>query len=395
MFDAKPSVGRKFLVAGRGGLNLTHAESRDRFVTRYSSPPPSTGHWQSLLDDFDSSALRQWASELGIETFAATTGRVYPREMKAAPLLRRWVERLRASGIRFALRHRWTGLQASGATWRITFDVDGEARHFEADAVVLALGGGSWPQTGSNGGWVPILQAAGVAVTPLTPANCGWELPWPPAVLALAEGRPLKNITVQAGSTVVPGELLITRYGLEGGTLYALGAILRAMPDPEIVIDFKPSHTADRLLQKLGCRRNDPVPRPATSEDSTGSLQKPGGSRNSLLVEGRARWNLGEAAAAILGNLPGQQLFPTAESLVAAVKGCRLRLTQPRPIAEAISSAGGVCWSELDDSLMLRRLPGVFVAGEMIDWEAPTGGYLMQGCFATGTRAARGALAKD
>ncbi len=392
MFDAKPSVGRKFLVAGRGGLNLTHAESRERFVTRYSSPPPSTNHWQSLLDDFDASALRQWASELGIETFAATTGRVYPREMKAAPLLRRWVERLRASGVRFALRHRWTGLQPSAAAWRIAFDVDGEARHFEADAVILALGGGSWPQTGSNGGWVPILQAAGVAVTPLTPANCGWELPWPSAVLALAEGRPLKNITVQAGSTVVPGELLITRYGLEGGTLYALGAILRAMPEPEIVIDFKPAHTADRLLQKLGFRRKDPVPWPATSGDSTDSLQKPGGSWNKLLAEGRSRWNLSEAATAILGNLPGQPPFPTAESLVAAVKGCRLRLTQPRPIAEAISSAGGVCWSELDDSLMLRRVPGVFVAGEMIDWEAPTGGYLMQGCFATGTRAARGAL---
>ncbi len=369
LFDAKPSVGRKFLVAGRGGLNLTHNEPRDCFVTRFSGPEQPAGIWTSLLDEFDPAALRSWAAELGIETFAATTGRVYPREMKAAPLLRRWVERLRASGVRFALRHRWTGLERSGEGWRVDFDVDGEARSIEADAVILALGGGSWRDTGSDGAWIPTLERAGVKVAPLRSANCGWEYPWPAGVLAEAEGLPLKNVAVWAGETLVQGELQVTRYGLEGGAIYALGAVLRAMPQPEIVIDFKPAHTVEQLVRKLGlCRKN-------------------------FLAEARSRWKLGDAAFAILAHLPGMEPFASAEALASAVKGCRLPLTRPRPIGEAISSAGGVCWSELDDLLMVRRLPGVFVAGEMIDWEAPTGGYLIQGCFATGTRAARGALA--
>jgi len=368
LFDAKPSVGRKFLVAGRGGLNLTHNEPRESFVTRFSGPEQSAGIWRSLLDDFDPAALRNWAAELGIETFAATTGRVYPREMKAAPLLRRWVERLRASGVRFALRHRWTGLVRSGDRWRLDFDVDGESRSVEANAVVLAMGGGSWRDTGSDGAWIPTLERSGVSVAPLRSANCGWEYPWPAAVLAAAEGLPLKNLVVWAGETMVRGELQVTRYGLEGGALYGLGAVLRGMPEPEIVIDFKPAHTAEQLVRKLGlCRKN-------------------------FLAEGRSRWKLGDAASAILGHLPGLEPFESAESLAATVKACRLRLTRPRPIGEAISSAGGVRWSELDDFLMVRRLPGVFVAGEMIDWEAPTGGYLIQGCFVTGTRAARGAL---
>lgn len=368
LFDAKPSVGRKFLVAGRGGLNLTHSEPQERFISRYSLPNPPSDRWLSLLSDFDPSALRNWAANLGIQTFTASTGRVYPREMKAAPLLRRWVEQLRSSGVRFNLRHRWTALHPSGSTWQTTFLVDGETRSFHSDAVILALGGGSWPQTGSDAGWIPLLQAAGVNVTPLAPANCGWEVSWPNPVLALAEGLPLKNITVSAGSVTVPGELLVTRYGLEGGSLYSLGAVLRAMPCPTIVIDFKPAHSPDQLLRKLGpCRSN-------------------------FLAQARSRWKLSDAATAILGNVPTLQPFTSPDALVAAVKGFQLQLIRPRPIAEAISSAGGVCWSELDDSLMIRRLPGVFVAGEMIDWEAPTGGYLMQGCFATGTRAAHGAL---
>ncbi len=370
VFDAKPSVGRKFLVAGRGGLNLTHDEPAERFQTRYSGPDQPGDFWPTVLPDFDPAALRAWAAGLGIETFTASTGRVYPRAMKAAPLLRRWVERLRAGGVHFALRHRWAGLQPRGSRWHLDFEVDGTAQTHEPDAVILALGGGSWPETGSDGGWVPVLEKAGVALAPLAAANCGWEFPWPAAVLAKAEGQPLKNITVRAGGMTVAGELLVTRYGLEGGAVYALGAALRAMPVPEIVVDFKPSHTAEQLVRKLGlCRKN-------------------------FLAEARSRWKLGDAAAAILGNLPGLEPFTSAESLAAAVKGCALRLTGPRPIAEAISSAGGVRWSELDSSLMVRRLPGVFVAGEMIDWEAPTGGYLIQGCFATGTRAAMGALAR-
>jgi uncharacterized flavoprotein (TIGR03862 family) len=302
-----------------------------------------------------------------VETFVATSGRVYPRELKAAPLLRRWVHRLRAAGVHFAMRHRWTGLRP-GASWQVDFQIEGEERTIAADTVILALGGGSWPETGSDGAWVPGLEKLGVAVAPLAPANCGWEIPWPPAVIAQAEGQPLKNITARVGKTIAVGELLVTRYGLEGGAIYQLGPALRAMPEPELVIDFKPAHTVEQLVKKLGiCRRN-------------------------FLAEARSRWRLSDAAFVILENLPGRAPFTSAETLATTVKGCALRLTGPRPLAEAISSAGGVRWAELDASLMVRSLPGIFFAGEMLDWEAPTGGYPMQGCFATGSRAARGAL---
>ena len=367
LFDAKPSVGRKFLVAGRGGLNLTHAEAGDLFASRYTGPEQPADLWASLLGEFDAEALRQWAADLGVETFAATSGRVYPRELKAAPLLRRWVQRLRATGVKFALRHRWADLRPGGQ-WQADFQVAEETRTVESAAVILALGGGSWPETGADGGWTSVLEKMGVAVAPLTASNCGWELPWPPALLAQAEGRPLKNIAARAGGTMATGELLVTQYGLEGGAIYQLGPALRAMPEPEIVIDFKPAHTAGQLVKKLGnCPRN-------------------------FLSEARSRWRLSDAAFAILENLPNRGAFTSAESLAATVKSCALKLTGPRPQAEAISSAGGVRWGELEASLMVRRLPGVFVAGEMIDWDAPTGGYLMQGCFATGTRAAHGAL---
>lgn len=368
LFDAKPSVGRKFLVAGRGGLNLTHSEPSDSFSTRYSGTGTPDGFWPSVLADFDADALRTWAAGLGVETFVGTSGRIFPREMKAAPLLRRWVERLRKLGVHFALRHRWTGLRP-GARWRLDFLVEGEQRTFDADAVILALGGGSWPETGSDGGWVEILQRLGIAVAPLVPANCGWESEWPAALLAEVEGKQLKNITARVGATTAVGELMITRYGLEGGAIYQLGPALRAMTDPEIIIDLKPSFTAAQLVTKLG---------PA---------------RRSFLAEARSRWHLSDAAFAILKHLSATDTLTSATALAHKTKECRLRLTGPRPLAEAISSAGGVCWSELNDGLMLHRLPGVFVAGEMIDWEAPTGGYLMQGSFATGTRAAQGAMA--
>lgn len=368
LFDAKPSMGRKFLVAGRGGLNLTHAEPRERFLTRYSGPGQSPEKWAALLAEFDANALRKWAAELGVETFVATSGRVYPRELKAAPLLRRWVHRLRAAGVQFEMRHRWISLRP-GPPWQVDFQVEGEKRTIAADTVILALGGGSWPETGSNGAWVPGLEKLGVAVAPLAPANCGWEIPWPPTVIAQAEGQPLKNVTVRAGQATAVGELLVTRYGLEGGAIYQLGPALRAMPEPEIVIDFKPTHTIAQLVKKLGnCSRN-------------------------FLAEARSRWRLSDAASVILENRPGREPVTSAEALATTVKNCALRLIGPRPLAEAISSAGGVRWAELDFSLMVRSLPGIFLAGEMIDWEAPTGGYLIQGCFATGTRAARGALA--
>ncbi len=357
VFDAKPSVGRKFLVAGRGGLNLTKAEAPEQFAARYLSPDAPADFWSRLIAEFPPEALREWAAGLGIETFVASTGRVYPREMKAAPLLRRWVERLRGLGVKFALRYRWCGL-APGTPLALHFANPDGVIEIAAEAAVLALGGGSWPETGSDGAWLPILGRLGVATTPLAPANCGWEIPWPPAVLTAAEGQPLKSIVVHAGQSEARGELLVTRYGLEGGALYQLGASLRAMTAPDIAIDFKPTFTVEQLVAKMGpITRNFPA-------------------------EARQRLRLGTAAAAILEHLHGP--WKSAAAFCADAKTCRIALTGPRPLAEAISSAGGVRWSEVDPDLMLRRVPGVFIAGEMLDWEAPTGGYLMQGCFATG-----------
>jgi len=375
LFDAKPSLGRKFLVAGVGGLNLTRAESRERLATRYGGPGMPTDLWPSLLDRFDADALRAWAAGLGIETFVSSSGRVYPAGLKGARLLRRWVARLRAQGVAIQLRHRWTamGPGSSNGSLRLEFTNGGAAPVcFEADAVVLALGGGSWPQTGSDGAWIPILERMGIQVAPLEPANCGWEVPWSPSLLAQAEGKPLKNIVARAGEQEVEGELLITRYGLEGGALYALGTALRAMKKErgtaELHLDLKPSFGVQQLVAKLGATQKTP---------------------GDLLREARSRWRLSDAACALLES---RGPFATPAALAAEAKDCCLHLTQPRPLCEAISSAGGVRWSELTGGLMLRQFPGVFVAGEMIDWEAPTGGYLLQGCLATGTRAGQSAL---
>ena len=251
VFEAKASVGRKFLVAGGGGLNLTKNEAREVFATRYRGAEMPDGFWAGMIAEFGPDELRAWAAERGVETFVASTGRVYPREMKAAPLLRGWVRRLRAGGVRFATHHRWLG-------WRegaLEFATPEGPRDFEADATILALGGGSWPETGSDGGWVEILRAAGVEVVELRPANCGWEVAWTPELLAAGEGRPWKNVRVSAGGESVRGELMVTRYGLEGGAIYALGAALRAMERPEIEVDFKPDVSAERLREKLGPAR--------------------------------------------------------------------------------------------------------------------------------------------
>ena len=361
LFDAKPSVGRKFLVAGKGGLNLTHGEAFECFASRYSGSGQPTGFWPEVLREFGPADMRQWAAQLGIESFESSSGRVYPMAMRAAPLLRRWVQRLRGLGLRFEMNHRWISL-TPGPPWRIGFSND---KSIAADAVILALGGGSWPQTGSDGGWTRILESLGIACQPLVAANCGWECAWPADVLTAAEGQPLKNIHVRAGDSHAVGELLVTRYGLEGGTIYQLGRALRAMPQPAIAIDFKPAHSHAQLVAKMQSVRRD------------------------FLTAARICWKLSAAAHAILSRQPWQD----ADALAREAKHCVIALLGPRPLAEAISSAGGVCWSELDASLMLKKLPGVFVAGEMIDWEAPTGGYLLQGCFATATRAAHGALA--
>ncbi len=355
LYDGKTSVGRKFLVAGKGGLNLTHGESLEQFVTRYSGPDQPPGAWGKLIGGFDPAALREWAAGLGVETFQAGSGRVYPKALKAAPLLRRWIARLRDLGVRFEMKHRLTSLKP-GDQWQLGFE-DGSIH--TADAVILALGGGSWAKTGSDGKWTEMLGLIGIATHPLTPANCGWEHAWSPEVLAAAEGKPLKNIHVRAGDQLAIGELMVTCHGLEGGPIYQLGAALRTMPQPAITIDFKPTFTHGQLVAKMESVRRD------------------------FLSEARTRWKLSEPAVAILGG----KIWADADALARETKRCLIDLTNPRPIDEAISSAGGVCWNELDEKLMVKKLPGLFLAGEMIAWEAPTGGYLMQGCFATGTRA--------
>ena len=368
LFDAKPSVGRKLLVAGRGGLNLTKMEPLDRFAEQFRGRDQPADLWRSIVAGFGPDALRQWAAGLGVETFVASTGRVYPRDLKAAPLLRRWIGRLRERGVRFEVRHRWTGIRV-GAPLRLEFSANEQSRVFETDAAVLGLGGGSWPETGSDGTWTSLLARLGVEVAPLQPANCGWEVAWPSCVLDVAEGKPLKNIVVRAGAAKAAGELLVTRYGLEGGAIYQLGATLREMAEPEIAIDFKPSVTVPQLVAKMG-----PI-------------------RRNFLAEAQQRWRLNDQTVAILKNVIAEQRVDDAETLGRLVKACPLRLLGPRPLPEVISSAGGVRWSELNASLMLKRLPGIFVAGEMIDWEAPTGGYLIHGCLATGALAAQGAVA--
>ena len=404
VFDAKPSVGRKFLVAGRGGLNLTHAEAPDVFRGRYRSSGESAAEqgeesrlrWEALLGVFGSAALREWAAGLGVETFTASTGRVYPREMKAAPLLRRWVARLRSLGVEFRMRHRLEDLHA-GNSLRLEFQkgghegtgaaegdlaIDGTGSGFAlggagqvveamssvtAGAVVLALGGASWPQTGSDGGWVGLLQRKGAIVSPLRSANCGWERDWPVEVLSVCEGKPLKNVLATAGGVMVRGELLVTRYGLEGGALYSLSQALHEMAEPTVTLDFKPDSTLESLVRRLGT------------------------ARSAFLSEACRRWRLDEPTQALLSSLLPAESFRSAESTALSVKQFQLTLTHARPVAEAISTAGGVVFQCLNEHLMLCDLPGVFVAGEMLDWEAPTGGYLMQGCFATGTWAGLGA----
>jgi len=360
LVDRMPSVGRKFLIAGKGGLNLTHSEPLERFVTRYGDE----ARWRALLAEFFPDDLRAWAEGLGVETFVGTSGRVFPTTKQAAPLLRRWIARLKQQGVEFRLRHEWTGLDLRDG-WEASFRTSKGDGILHARTVVLALGGGSWPQTGSNGAWTFILGQAGVAVSPLAPANCGYEVDWPDSFLSEAEGRPLKNIVANAGTESVAGEVLVTRYGVEGGALYQLGRALRAMEKPALLIDLKPAFTAQQLVAKLNGA-------PAVTLDAAAKA-----------------WKLSPAAKALLALCP----VPSANALATLAKGFPLALRGPRPLDEAISSAGGVAWTELDDSLMLRRLPGVFCAGEMIDWEAPTGGYLLQGCFATGTRAARGVAA--
>jgi uncharacterized flavoprotein (TIGR03862 family) len=355
VFDGKPSVGRKFLVAGKGGLNLTHDGAMEAFVSNYEG----AGDWRRLIGDFDNTALREWCHGLGLETFQASSGRVYPKALKGAPVLRAWLSRLRELGVEIRPRSLWSDLLPGNV---LQFADGTEVR---AKAVVFALGGGSWPKTGSDGGWVDKFRSLGIGCVELQSSNCGWECEWAPKVLAAAEGLPIKNLHVSAGGKSVAGELLLTRYGLEGGAIYSLGSELRKMEAPAIQVDFKPTFSCEQLVNKI-------------SGDTGGDFL-----RSAIRL-----WKLSAPAAAILST----EEYTSPKELAAKAKLFTIPLLRPRPIAEAISSAGGVKWQELDENLMARQFPGVFVCGEMIDWDAPTGGYLLQAAFATGTRAGKAAV---
>lgn len=365
LYDAKPSVGRKFLVAGKSGLNLTNSADFEDFLAHYSGRDFPVDRWRSYLKEFDNYHLSEWASGLGVDTFAAPNGKVFPFSKKAAPLLRRWVLRLREKGVQFRMKHQWVGLEQQGNILQLDFMQGDEPVSVIYDAVILAMGGASWPQTGSTGTWVPILEAKGIEVVSLQSANCGWECEWTEETRELIEGKALQNLKVSAAGVTLTGELLPTKYGFEGTPIYTLGTELRKMDEPYIEIDFKPTFTEERLVAKMESARRD------------------------FYKEAGLRWKLSEAACAIIRQYYGE--FDNAKALANAVKCCRIPLTEPRPIEESISTSGGVAWSDLNEDLMLKKLPGVYCTGEMVDWEAPTGGFLMQGCFVTGTIAGKSA----
>ena len=367
VFDSKPSAGRKFLIAGKSGLNLTHDEPWERFLEKYNGHELPTSLWNNILTNFDNQSLRQWASNLGIKTFVASSGKVFPEKMKAAPLLKRWIDQLRSSGVNFNFRNHFIDFQHTDRNIKINFSTPDGPSEQSFDKLIFALGGGSWKETGSTGDWVKIFQAHHIKTSPLTSSNCGWEVDWHTDFIQENEGLPLKNINVKASSESRHGELVITRYGLEGGPIYRLGPAIRKLSKPEITIDFKPSHSEEQLIAKMeSAKRN-------------------------LIHEAKLRWKLNPATHSLLQNqFRNSESFQT-EDLAKSIKNFPITLTKPRPIDEVISSAGGIQWSELDDNLMLKKFPGIYCAGEMLDWDAPTGGYLLQACFATGTWASEAA----
>lgn len=370
VYDQMPSVGRKFLMAGRGGLNLTHGEDLPAFLTRYGAIDPTL---RAAIEAFPPTALRAWAEGLGEPTFVGSSGRVFPKTMKASPLLRAWLRRLVSLKVSFAPRHRWAGCDASG---RLLFKRGNDTVTVNADVTILALGGASWPRLGSDASWVGLLQARGVDVAALKPSNCGFTVGWS-APMQRFEGAPLKRIAITCDGRTARGEAVVTRMGLEGGAIYALSAPLRdeigAKGGATITIDLRPDLSGDAIAQKLAAPRG----------------------KQSLSNVLRKALKLSPVASGLLHEAtPGKSLSQTsAADLAALIKAVPVTLTGVQPIATAISSAGGVRFSALDAHFMLKAVPGVFIAGEMLDWEAPTGGYLLQACFATGRAAGEGALA--
>jgi uncharacterized flavoprotein (TIGR03862 family) len=372
VYDAMPSAGRKFLMAGRGGLNLTHSEPLPQFLARYREAAP---HLKAVIEAFSPQALRDWSEALGQPTFVGSSGRVFPKAFKASPLLRAWLRRVDSMGVQFALRHRWTGWNAQQ---RLVFETPDGQRIIDAGATVLALGGASWPRLGSDGSWAEVLAANGVGVSPLRPANSGFTVAWSDVFRDRFEGQPLKGVALTFGTHAVRGEAIITRSGIEGGAIYALSAELReAVMDAgqaTLHIALRPDLGASDLIARLS------VPRGKQSFSNF--------LRKAAQLSPVAIGLLQEATVASGRSL--SSLSPT--DLTHLINAVPIELTGVAPIARAISTAGGISFDALDDNFMLRRLPGVFAAGEMLDWEAPTGGYLLQASFATGAAAGKGAL---
>ena len=373
VYDAMPSAGRKFLMAGKGGMNITHAESFEQFLARYGNRRIAL---EPMLLGFSPDALRAWALGLGIETFVGSSGRVFPTEMKAAPLLRAWLHRLRGAGVQFHMRHRWLGWTDANA---LRFTHNEAEIAIAVDVVILALGGGSWPQLGSNAAWLPVLQQLNIDVAPLQPANCGFEVAWSAFFREKFAGQPLKAIRLGFSHTQdekfsQAGELMLTEYGLEGGLIYACSAMLRdeisAHGSALIYLDLSPDRDISDVLFRLS---------------------KPRG-KASLSNHLRKCLNLDAAKVALLREVLSAEQMNDPEMLANTIKNLPIKLLATRPLSEAISSAGGVSFLACDIHLMLKNRPGVFCAGEMLDWEAPTGGYLLTACLATGRAAGLGAL---
>jgi uncharacterized flavoprotein (TIGR03862 family) len=368
VYDSMPSVGRKFLMAGKSGLNLTHSEPFEQFVARYGS----RRQWiEPMLKKFGANELRAWAQELGIETFVGTSGRVFPVNMKASPLLRAWLKRLQNYGVTIHTRHRWVGWNQDQALQFET--VDGE-KLIKADAVVLALGGGSWRKLGSDGVWASWLEQVGVKVEALKSSNCGFDVAWSSHFKEKYHGHPLKSVVLSFESFRQQGEFVITKHGVEGSLIYACSALIRDAialhGTTNIQLDLAPNLTRDGVLKKLL--------KPRGSKTIASHLEKTAG------IKG--------VKAGLLREFVSKDEFGNIERLADAIKNLSIPLISPRPIDEAISSAGGVVFEELDEHLMLKKFPGIFCAGEMLDWEAPTGGYLLTACFSSGRVAGHGAL---
>jgi uncharacterized flavoprotein (TIGR03862 family) len=372
VYDAMPSVGRKFLLAGRGGLNLTHSEPLPEFLARYGNAMPQLA---PAIDAFPPDALRRWSEALGQPTFVGSSGRIFPEAFKASPLLRAWLRRLDSMGVQFALRHRWTGWDGDG---HLSFVTPDGPHTVAADATVLALGGASWPRLGSDGGWVATLAAKDVAISPLQPANCGFTVAWSNIFRDRFEGQPLKGAAFSFGGQTLRGEAVVTRAGIEGGAVYALSADLReaiiAAGEATVHIALRPDLDGNDLCARLSAPRG--------KQSFSNWLRK--AAQLSPVGIG-----LLQEAASVSG-VPLPSHAPAA--LAGLINAVPVKLNGIAPIARAISTAGGISFAEIDSGFMIRRLPGVFAAGEMLDWEAPTGGYLLQAAFATGAAAGRGVL---